>query len=390
MPARTAQLCTASQPFHHPALLYHFMKQLLLLCCYCLVFLSGFGQQEGAWQSFWNNDTTLFGFKDAQGKILVQPRYTSIFFVRRLEHIAALADQKGAQWDSYYLTRSGRQVGRDSLYIFDNASDCESEGFIRFRDPVTDKAGILNRHGQVVIPAVYNDISPVHNGMAIALQDAHKQHWDTTHHSGCDHFSWVGGREVLIDTTNQILIDSFPYNRELDLYSVHIGQKKDQSSDRINFKGADGRIYSFIDMEKEFEHWLQQQLLPQLSAQTLIRSAFPTICTWNEEEGWIFPEATSLLPRNEALLITKLKCVQNKTCDYSISSGELNEFLYTSAAYDIYFNNCGNPESWRYPTKSIIIDHRTSTDFKQDHFEFLRTPQGYKLISISLGRDILK
>ncbi|WP_129022204.1 WG repeat-containing protein [Edaphocola flava] len=366
------------------------MKQLLFLCCYCLGCLSGFGQQAGAWQSFWNNDTTLFGFKDAQGKVIIQPSYSSMFFVRKLDHIAALAEQKGEQWDSYYVTRSGKQVARDSLYIFDNASDCESEGFIRFRDPKTGKAGMLNRDGQVVIPAVYNDLSPVHNGMVVVLRNAHKQHWDTAQHSGCDHFSWVGGQELLIDTANRVLIDSFPYNQELDFSSVHITSKPAQQQGRISFKGTDGRYYSFIDMDKEFEHWLQQKLLHQLSVQTMIRHAFPTVCTWSEEEGWIFQKAASVLSRNEALLKAKLKCVQDKTCDYAIVSGTLNQFIYTSDDFNIYFNNCGNAESWRYPTKSIIIDHRNGTDFKQDHFEFLRTPQGYKLICISLGKDTLK
>lgn len=313
-----------------------------------------------------------------------------MFFVQKLDHIAALAEQKGSKWESYYLTRSGNQVARDSLYIFDNASDCESEGFIRFRDPKTDKAGMLNRYGQVVIPAVYNDLSPVHNGMAVALRDAHKQHWDTTPHSGCDHFSWVGGRELLIDTANRILIDSFPYNPALDLSSVHITPTPDLQPDRLSFKGTNGLYYSFIDMDKEFERWLRQELWQQLSAQTMLRHTFPTICIWNEQEGWTFPEAATLLSNNEALLKEKLKCVQDKTCDYSIVRGSLNQFIYTSDEYIRYYNNCGNAEDWRYPTKSIIIDQRTEKEFKQDHFEYLRTPQGYKLICISLGKDTLK
>lgn len=56
----------------------------------------------------------------------------------------------------------------------------------------------------------------------------------------------------------------------------------------------------------------------------------------------------------------------------------------------MYFNNCNESKDWIYPVKNIIINPKNKTDFKQDHLEFLRTENGYKLISISARKDNLK
>ncbi|WHT39712.1 hypothetical protein QNH98_03240 [Myroides sp. mNGS23_01] len=86
----------------------------------------------------------------------------------------AVSEEVGESWKNYYLTKEGRSVGVDSLYIFDNGSDCESEGFIRFRDSKTDQAGMFNSKGDIAIPAVYNDLTRVRNGMIIGLKGAEK------------------------------------------------------------------------------------------------------------------------------------------------------------------------------------------------------------------------
>jgi hypothetical protein len=49
---------------------------------------------------------------------------------------------------------------------------------------MTDKVGMFNRNGEVVIPAIYNDMTEVNNGLVIALKDAEKKYWDEHQHSG--------------------------------------------------------------------------------------------------------------------------------------------------------------------------------------------------------------
>src|SRR5690606_42056116 len=61
--------------------------------------------------------------------------------------------------------KTGRKVGNDSLYYFDNVPDCESEGFIRFYDQANDLVGMLNSEGEIQIPAIYNGLGRVKNGM---------------------------------------------------------------------------------------------------------------------------------------------------------------------------------------------------------------------------------
>ena len=79
------------------------------MCILLITRLLIYGQNDDRWFSFWNGDSTLRSI-----------------------------------------------VGKDSVYIFDNTPDCENEGFIRFRDHKTDKAGMFNRNGNIVIPAEYN------------------------------------------------------------------------------------------------------------------------------------------------------------------------------------------------------------------------------------------
>ena len=366
------------------------MKQLLILCCYSLVCLSAFGQQNGTWYGFWNSDSTAYGFKDAQGRVTIPTKLDQMFFAHTFSHIVAVTERTDEIWRSYYLTKSGRAIAEDSVYFFDNTPDCESEGFIRFHDQTTDKMGLLNRHGNIAIPARYSALTAVHNGMVIALQDAHKQHWDTTHAGGCNHYSWTGGRELLLDTTGSILIDSFPLNEQLDLSSLRITPTAETDSLRAFFLAGNGQYYSFIDMEKEFDQWLRTSVLKDLSVKNLLQHAQKEICHWRPEEGWVYTSSKTLLAANHHKIKTLLSSLKDTATDYHIFTESLNQFMYTSSDYDGYYNNCGEAENWRYPVKNIVISYQTPGDFYQDHIQFLRTPQGYKLISISLGKDTLQ
>ncbi|MCS3795635.1 hypothetical protein GGD38_000973 [Chitinophagaceae bacterium OAS944] len=72
-------------------------------------------------------------------------------------------------------------------------------------------------------------------------------------------------------------------------------------------------------------------------------------------------------------------------CDYYIVDESLNPYIYETAEYKKYFGNCGQPKNDRYPVKRFVISYNNKKRLTQDHFEFLRTDNGYKLIGVQLN-----
>ncbi|MEI6140647.1 MAG: hypothetical protein WCP85_15365 [Mariniphaga sp.] len=298
----------------------------------------------------------------------------------KFDDIIAVTEDVNGKWSSYYLTKSGKTAGRDSLFYFDNNCDCESEGLIRFRDHKTDKTGMFNKNGDIVIPAEYNDMTRVRNGMVIALKGAEKKYMDYG-----EHFSWVGGEEYLIDTTNKVLIDNFRLDNNQNFFSLKISSNPDSDTLRQNFKGTNGQYYSFIDYEKEFRVWLKTSLLENPTKDRLRLMTFKTIVFWKEPEGWVKEDKEAFINRNFDLIKSKLVELSSLNCDYNIFGNGLNPYIFNTEEYTRYFNNCGEPKEWIYPVKDIVINHSKKKKLsKQDHLEFLRTVDGYKLISITI------
>src|SRR5947209_11166940 len=130
------------------------MRQLLLTYLLTILSCALLGQSTDIWTTFWNKDSTLMGFKDKNGSVKISPRFTKgLMAASQFKNIIAVTEQANGSYKSYYLTKKGKIVGKDSLYVVDNTADCESEGFIRFRDKKTDKAGMFNSQGEIVIPA---------------------------------------------------------------------------------------------------------------------------------------------------------------------------------------------------------------------------------------------
>lgn len=361
------------------------MKQHLFLYIFLFVNFTSFAQNKDTWISFWDKDTTHIGFKDKNGNIKIEPKFMGFTSSNKFDDIIAVTEEVSEKWKSYYLTKKGKLVGIDSLYTFDNGPDCENEGFIRFKDPKTDKMGLFNGDGKIVISAEYSDLTRVRNGLIIALKGAEK-----VKEAGGEHFSWTGGNEYLIDLNNKILIENFGYNDELNFYSVEKSKEKNLDPIRDNFLGLDEQYYSFINFDKEFKHWLKNNLLNDLSKDNLIKSSYDKITYWKEPMGWISESKSKFINQNYKLIKAKLTELTNKNCDYTVFSESLNPFIYEENEYSKYFNNCKQSKDWIYPVKNIVISHPDKKDYKQDHFQFLRTENGYKLISISVAKDNLK
>lgn len=362
------------------------MKLYLLTFITTILNMALLGQSNDIWTSFWNNDSTLVGYKDKNGAVKIEPKFTDFTRASKFDNIIAVSEENVG---SYYLSKSGKIFGKDSLFIFDFIYDCESEGFIRFRDRKTDKVGMFDRNGKIAIPPIYDGLASVRNGMIIGLKDAEKKYWDKKRHSDCNHYSWVGGKEVLIDTLNNILIENFQYNDLLNFYTVEKTIIPHSDTIRKSFQANDGIYYSFIDFEKEFYQWIKKQLLNDLTVEKLVDCSYDTII-WESENGWEITNKEKLIKENYEILKSGLLEILQPKTDYFISKGELNSYMFEKLEFEKYYNNCGESKEWIYPTMSLVISHRNEKDFTQNHYEFLRTDNGYKLISLTIRNEKMK
>ncbi len=360
------------------------MKYIILPFFLVLIYSVSKAQSD-LWTAYWNADTTLYGFKNSSGQVMIAPRFTGAGVARKLEHIMSVIEEslQTGKWDSYFLTRNSKKTGVDSLYFFDNAPDCENEGFIRFRDPRLDKVGLLNRNGEVVVPAVYNYLDRVQNGLLSGLTGAQKK-------TDGEHYYWEGGETLLLDTTGKIWIRSFAAPYSINLYSLKISNQQVDDSCRISYQAGDGTFYSFIDYEKEFATWLKNILLT-LNMDVFKAHVFDKISYYTDKEGWVFRNGKTFIDKNYQVLKTTLQKLQQPACNSFITRNGLNPFIYESGEYEKYFDNCNQAKEWKYPQMSIYINQYNKGQLdQQESFDFLRTDEGYKLISVNIKTAVLK
>ena len=216
--------------------------------------------------------------------------------------------------------------------------------------------------------------------MIMALKGARREHERDEYHV------WVGGKEMLIDTSNHVLIDDFPYTDHLNFFSVEKTKTPHADKSRENFLAKDGSYYSFINFEKEFRRWLTENLLVGLNAEKLIDASFDTISWWSSTAGWTKTDRRHFILAHLEALKKGLLEILSPDCDYFISAdNDLSLFIDKGKKFEKYFNNCGEAKEWIYPVMNIVVSHREKNKLTQDHYEFLRTDDGYKLISVTIG-----
>jgi hypothetical protein len=169
-----------------------------------------------------------------------------------------------------------------------------------------------------------------------------------------------------------------------------VSDEPDTDSIRKSFKAIDGRFYSFIDYDLEFKDWLKNQLLRDLTKDNLLNVMFDEITFWKESSGWTSESKTSFMERNYELIKSRLSELNSTDCQYNIFTEGLNPYIFESDHYKDYFNNCGESKDWIYPVKNVAFTHTSDNDISQDHFEFLRTDNGYRLLSITIRKGKLK
>lgn len=360
------------------------MKHWICLFVFFLQYVSLQAQENEVWKAFWNSDTTLIGFKDSRGETVIPPKFMGLTMANRLEHIMAAMETTSDGVESYYLTKDMKVVARDSLYFWDNAPDCESEGFIRVYDKHHDLVGMLNRRGEVVIPAEYNMLSRVMNGMVVALKGARKHYDKHERHTGCKHYRWKGGQTYLIDTSNNILVKDFSVEFELDFYSLSKNYAPSDNTEKTSFLGVDGQYYTFVNFTKAFEAWFSAELLENISVEKLVSLAHDSVTYWDDERGWFVEHARDFARRNSSFINAEWGKLQKDKVEYDIFLESLNPYIYTSEKYEQYFNNCGEGKDWQYPVISLVITYNRRGDFYQNSYQFLKTENGYRLVSASI------
>ncbi len=355
------------------------MKRLLTLFILTAM-VSARGQSEPL-MAFYGPDT-LIGFKDVHGNVKIPPRFGIFTSARQLEHIAAVTDIKNQKSETFYLLRDGREVARDSVYMFDFTFDCESEGYIRFTGK-DGNVGLLDANGKVAVPADYNIISRVANGVAAALKGAEKDYWDKYDHDGCNHFSWKVGTWHLINTRDEVLIEEFNGNPRLDYSTLQVSDTPSADPVRVNFKGVNGKYYSFIDHEKQFREYLDRlRTVPE----RVTENAFPNLFIIGRK-GNFEAAAATYLQKNRKAISAALKSIPenpetNMTFDLWLPVPD--EAL---PRFSRYLDNCGEPMLYRYPIVWLWAKkERNGEVISQDNFYFIKDNGSYRLLALSLAQ----
>lgn len=348
------------------------MKRIFLAII--LISFAGHGQGIGLWTAFYDKDSTLMGFKDAHGEIVIAPRFSPMTSTRYVAHLAGVTEKVSGTWRSYYLLRSGKTIGRDSVYIFDNGPDCENEGFIRFRDPVTGKAGLFDKYGHIAIPAQYSDISRVNNGLVWALKDAVAERTVDGEHQ-----VWIGGKTLLLDTTHTTLVDPIDYSGTLDLFSLRMSARDDAQGPEVGFNGTNGQWYIFKDVKKDFETWLRDSLLPELSQEGLEEVTMDSLPQW-EDGHPIWVPRSSYLEMRYSRIRDGLQAIQTSKAESFISVQGLDAYLYDSPEYTQFFNTCGEARREQYPVLVLVINRLLDPKQPQEQFRFLKMGSTYRFL----------
>ncbi len=277
------------------------------------------------------------------------------------------------------------------MYVFDATDDSESDGKIRFHDRVTDKVGFFDNSGKVVVPAVYNDASRYQNGMAMVIKDARRVGWngEDCEKGDCEHWSWGGGSMMLINAKNEVLVDSFNLDSypTIDWYSMRLKDMPGDTSLYCSVKGVNGKWYVFLDSEREFNKWFRDVYMEESGdvgnlrkyAHDSLVSSLPGYEDWQRMSGDEF------IKRHGKDLAYRLQPLRDSKIHYFTSMEALNPYIHTGSSFEPYVDGVLWVDAGRYPLFEVvsnIMNKEGNLDY-QEHYSFLRTDKGYKLIGVS-------
>ena len=357
---------------------YPVVFQIAVLACY----LPMYSQQPDRelWHAFSDESKELVGFKTGQDEIRI-PAVFPAFAVaaRKFEDIIGIIEATPDRtFNSYYLLKSGKKVATDSVYFYDNIQDCESEGTIRFQDPITKKIGFLDKFGKVRIDAEYNWASKFKNGMSFAIKNAEKQCLDPS----CEHWTWVGGDSMVINKMNDVLIRNIRDMLNLDRYRMTELDAATADTTKMYMPSERATVFAFEKYEAAFWQWFEH-ISGKISTDEVL---YQEITFWDQKaETWKTINQTDFTSKYNSTIVPIIAMVQKNEVPYFITRNELNPFIFNDEKYEPFFDNCGAPLGDKYPVMGIVINHRNEKgELYQDHLDFLRTDDGYRLISFTI------
>lgn len=378
------------------------LKKMKCILC-ILILLSNatllYSQQENNWIKFEDEKSLLIGYKNSKGEIEIKPKFTFITNAEIFEHIIAVFEEVNLSGSDtsimkqYYLLKNGKQVGIDSLYVFDTTLDCERENKIRFRDYKTDKVGFFDREGKITIPAMYDDAKPFYNGFAVVILDGKRMCWngsgEYSTENMCEMWRWRGNIQIINDK-NKVIANHIPYEKleAIDWFSVH--KNTDQlNANYIEFKSDSGDTYSFLNYKKEFEQWYYNQFLKDISTDALNTHLSDEIYydvnkTFLDENKILFKdsfwkkETKELFLKNHSNYYSKT-IKQFKTQQTDILEG-LSPTVFRFQENPEYFTNCGAYQHIKYPYFEVYLLNKNNYPIKT--LGFIKINNAFKLLEI--------
>lgn len=341
---------------------YYRHLTILLITLLCAVACSRSNMKPGQLVRFYNNDSTLYGFKNHEDEIIVDTVFS------KDKNSVKIVSAKEVFKDKYYfyhVTREGKIAARDSFYFLDMNIDCESEGHIRFwsRSKEHYHTGLLDGNGNVVIPAIYSDMEPVANGLVNCLEGA------TYKNIEGEIYRYVGGHHVLRDTLGTIIIKNFePKKGTLYLYSLKISSTPDPDPLRESFKTTKGNYYSFLVLEKEMERWFFRDFCTLASLEQLKKVCFPEI-VFNGNPQPIIRDCLFQKEFDEIKKTVLTAKVKPRISIWGLPS-------FDKEKYKAFFDHCGNYKQSKYPVLVVSYDAWAQ-------FHFVCTSEGFKLSEVN-------
>ena len=378
---------------------HNIIRSCLYLLLSCLLFPHAIAAQTSdPWVRFCDS-SELCGYKDLQGNIKAPAIFNSRFMSSpdTFYNIVAVSEKT----KQYYLLKNGKKVGLDSVYSFEWDYDCEQEGKIRFQDHKLNRVGFLDRNGLPIIPAIYSYASPFRNGLSLVCYGASLKcvdEFEGADTSNCEHYAWTGGVRRIINEKNEILIDSLDWDyKNLNWYSLQTNMPSPDSSLYYTETGRQGMAYSFVDYDKEFTLWFYHVFIPSMESTRNVRDyLFEEVRTHMKGQGWVNQDKNVFLDLFPSALSSQ-RFQTNELKKISIGQSHFNHFIFDTPIFRKFYNACGYQDD-RFPVYIAIVNYNKlrqppPTPDKegnikslhvidyQESFEFLRTKNGYRLIS---------
>lgn len=114
-----------------------------------------------------------------------------------------------------------------------------------------------------------------------------------------------------------------------------------------------------------------------------MNSSYKNIKVW-KDDGWKNVQKNKFIKEYSSILKRKFTLIK-ATNTYEVVGGGFNYYDIDHITNSQYYDNCGNSKIWINPVFSVVSNRSIKQEFiDQDNFEFLRTTDGYKLISVTI------